>query len=154
MTEVLISDFGEFLWLRARRLLGSLLPPLFMPRASMSFEAYPFHSEAAIAQSGHPQEGKWHWLFSPQCHIAVVLYNQISGTSPSIWKLQNWLKLGNLFKCPEAILWGLPSLGEMSQYGLGTGCMLEKQSSQDSSHLSLVTGLSSKIWLSSEGETS
>ena len=49
---------------------------------------------------------------------------------------------------------GLPSLGAMNQYGLGPGGILEKQSSQGSSHLSLFTGLSSKIWVSSGGEAS
>lgn len=54
---------------KARRLLGSLLPPLLRPRAYMSFEANPFHPETLITQSGHPPENEWHWLFFfPQNH--------------------------------------------------------------------------------------
>lgn len=73
---------------QSRRLLGSL-PPLLRPRAYMSFEGSPFHSESVVVQAGHPQEREWRWLMFFQYHIAVVLYKQISGTSPSIWKLQN-----------------------------------------------------------------
>lgn len=83
-----------------RNYLGLSFLLSLMPRAYMNFGANPFHSETVIAQSGHPQENTWHWLVFFQCHTAVVLYNQILGISPSIWKLQNWLKLGNLLKCP------------------------------------------------------
>lgn len=66
VTEVLMSilenscdDAG------ARKLAGSLLPPLLRPKAHMSLEADPFHPEAVPVQSEHPQGSKWQWLFFP-----------------------------------------------------------------------------------------
>lgn len=57
-----------------------------------------------------------------QYHNAVVLYKQISGTSPSFgnckidWNLAVSLSINEL---TFFIVWYLPSLGEMNQYGLG-----------------------------------
>lgn len=93
---------------RSRRLLGSLLPPLLRPRAYMSFEGSPFHSESVIVQAGHPQEREWHWLMFFQYHNAVVLYKQISGTSPSSgnckidWNLAVSLSINRLILWCEA----------------------------------------------------
>lgn len=41
----------------------------------MSFEANPFHSETVIAQSGHTQESKWHWVlfFFPVPYCSCIV---------------------------------------------------------------------------------
>ena len=123
MTEVLISVLGGFLWIllaRARRLLGSLLPPLLRPRAYVSFEANPFHSEMVVAQSGHPQESEWHWLFFSSTILQLYCISRFQapllqfGNCKIDWNLAVSLNTNRLFygarlaqfRCDESVWLG------------------------------------------------